>query len=130
MTLPSISWAGDILLKCVLCLRTNIHTWLRYNEAGQTPLTVSILLPRVIYRLYESLTERGSWRERERERGRERGREGRTDRQIVTHTRTHTYYLLVSSSPPLFSSLVIKTCQEIIGSTEKGQILFSQFKFF
>lgn len=39
------------------------------------------------------------------------------------------FYLLVSSAPPLCYSQVIKTCQEIIGSTGKGQILFSQFEF-
>lgn len=36
-----------------LCVLTNAHTYLRYTATGQTPLTVSILLPPVIYRLYE-----------------------------------------------------------------------------
>ena len=70
-------------------------------------------------------------REREREGEREREREGGQDRQTDSHTHTHTHLLSPCLFlPPLFSSLVIKTCQEIIGSTEKGQILFSQFKFF
>lgn len=95
-------------IQACLCVLTNTHTYLRYILTGQTPLTVSILLPPVIYRHYESVTER----------------ETKTVRQTDAHT------LSISLHPPLCPSLVIKTCQEIIGSTEKGQILFSQFKFF
>lgn len=58
----------------------------------------------------------------------------KTERLTHTHTVINTPFLspcllLLSLSSPLCPSPLVRTCQEIIGSTEKGQILFSQFKF-
>lgn len=87
-----------------LCVLNNIHTY-RWNIlTGQTLLTVSILLASVIYWLYELVIE--------------------TKTPTPTHKHAHT--LLSLHTPLLCSSIVIKTCQEIIASAAKGQILFSQ----
>lgn len=87
-----------------LCVLNNIHTY-RWNIlTGQTLLTVSILLASVIYRLYEFVIET----------------------KAHAPTRNHAHTLLSLYTPLLCSSIVIKTCQEIIASATKGQILFSQ----
>lgn len=91
-----------------LCVLNNIHTYWWNILTGQTLLTVSILLASVIYRLYELVIET----------------------KTHTPTRNHAHTLLSLYTPLLCSSIVIKTCQEIIASAAKRANPLQPIKYF